>query len=681
MGRPLLKYLVLALTFSAGAHAQLWSGIIQSPRATDWSTVGSSAVASSATWTQCGSTVASGSSAATINAAIAACTANHYVQLAAGSFNLTALLTFAQKSNVKLVGMGANQTFITWTSGASTGCDFNALVCMDSGDLNYILGPSNISNWTAGYSQGATSITLSALITGSTAPTVGTALVLDQLDDTIDSGAVLVCYQPTPIVCSTNGDNGGFTRTNRGQQQIVKVTAISGSGPYTVTVSPGLIMPNWNACNNGGACTPQAWWASSPIQNMGIENLSMDFSGSTSEQTPGNGDGIEIFNCAGCWVKGLRLIQPGRALVACQVCTFVTIQDSYFYSSAGHNSSSYGIEFDGASSALSQNNIFQQQTEVLAFNGPCAGCVEGYDFDIDNIFTTPTGPFSFNWRMASTLPHTVGIDHVLLEGNQGSGLQGDVIHGTHNFVTAFRNSWNGFQPNNGTTVSSNIGPMIINALNRYFNVIGNVLGTPSYNYAGNGGYATGIYSLGSSEMSTYTVPADPNVALTLMRWGNYDTVTAAVRWCGNSSDPGWSTTCGSTSEVPTTLSTYPNSVPASTTLPASFYLSAKPSWWPTAKPWPAIGPDVTGGNMGLCPSGTYSGLWATNILECGVGGSLTTYAGGLVNSIPAADCFFNTMGGALDGVVTAAWPSSGPVLSFNAATCYNNNPVSGSFLH
>src|SRR6266571_2475923 len=44
------------------------------------------------------------------------------------------------------------------------------------------------------------------------------------------------------------------------------------------------------------------------------------------------------------------------------------------------------------------------------------------------------------------------------------------------------------------------------------------------------------------------------------------------------------------------ISPYGNSVPANQTLPASFYLSAKPSWWGTM-PWPAIGPDVTGGNI------------------------------------------------------------------------------------
>jgi len=127
-----------------------------------------------------------------------------------------------------------------------------------------------------------------------------------------------------------------------------------------------------------------------------------------------------------------------------------------------------------------------------------------------------------------------------------------------------------------------------------------------------------------------------------MRWGNYDVVTGAVRWCGNSSSPGWATTCGAASEVPTALSKYANAVPATTSLPASFYLSAKPSWWPSAKAWPPIGPDVTGGNI------------------AGVGGHAYT--------IPAQDCYLNVMGGAING--------TGGVLTFKAGRCYST--VSGT---
>jgi len=77
-------------------------------------------------------------------------------------------------------------------------------------------------------------------------------------------------------------------------------------------------------------------------------------------------------------------------------------------------------------------------------------------------------------------------------------------------------------------------------------------------------------------------------------------------------------------------------------MPASFYYNSQPSWWPSGKAWPLIGPDVTGGNI----AGT----------------------GGFANTNPAEDCYLNAMNGPSDG--------SGGALSFNAAACYtNSSPV------
>jgi hypothetical protein len=180
--------------------------------------------------------------------------------------------------------------------------------------------------------------------------------------------------------------------------------------------------------------------------------------------------------------------------------------------------------------------------------------------------------------------------------------------------------------------------MDIRGYSRFYNLIGNVLGQ-SGTSNGYQGRSAPIYRIGGGNSANgVTVPSDSLVASTLMRWGNYDVVTAAVRWCGNSTNPGWTTACGGTSEVPTGLSKYANAVPATTFLPASFYLTAKPAWWPSGKAWPPIGPDVTGGNF------------------AGVGGHVYT--------IPAQDCYLNVMGGAANG--------TGSVLTFNASRCYSS---------
>jgi hypothetical protein len=620
MKRNWFLFPLILLCASPLSFGQLWSGIIAPPRAVDWSHAGVVGGIPSGSWTQCGSTIAAGTSASAINSAINACSANHYVQLGAGTFNLTTGLVL--KSHVALRGMGADQTFLIFTGANGCGGE-GASVCMVSGDVNYWGKPSNLANWTAGYAPGTTSITLSS----KTNLAVGTPVTLDQADDTSDNGDIFVCYTPKGV-CSTNGDNGGFLRANRSQEQVVTVTSISGSGPYTVGISPGIYMPNWSSSKS-----PQAWWPTSPIVSAGVENLSIDSSHASNES-------VGIFNCSGCWVSGIRSIDPARSHVMAWQSPHTTVQNSYFYRTANQSSSSYGLEFNNSSDSVAQNNIFQQLSAPYVNNGSCSGCVMSYNFDVNNLYNSGGGVY--NYQQQSWYPHTAGDDHILAEGNQGAGMYSDNFHGTHQFQTLFRNAYNGRQPNNGNTTTGGLGALLINAYSRFYNVVGNVLGTSSfgrYRSDMGGGSGSAIVAVGIGD----GVPNDPDTGRTLMMWGNYDTVTGAVRWCGNSSSPGWSSTCANTSEVPSGIANYANPVPASTSLPASFYLNGKPAWWPSSKPWPAIGPDVTGGN-------------------------LSAYAGHAY-SIPAADCYSNVMRGAADG--------TGSVLSFSAAACYGTSGGTG----
>ena len=695
-----LPLILIFLCTTVPVFGQLWTGVLSPNRAVDWSQAGvpGGIPSSGANWTQCGSTIAAGATAATINAAIAACSANQYVLLGAGTFNLTTGIVFNHKSNVVLRGMGADQTILVFT-GYNSCQGLIADVCFESSDTNYWGAPSNQASWSSGYSAGTTSLVLSS----KTNLAVGTPITLDQLDDTslllnsgwtlnsgniwqvaettitpvevqfngvagtqvasvagitaakqwywsggvlyvystsnpataftspglvatTDGGDIFVCYAPQ-YVCSTNGDSGGAPRPGRSQQQMVNVTSISGSGPYTIGVTPGIYMPNWTATKS-----PQAWWPTSPISMSGVENLSIDHTSS------GATVGVGIFNCTGCWVKGIRSIDPGRSHVQILQSNHVTVQDSYFYMTANATDMSYGVETIPSSDTLVQNNIFQHISGPEVNTGACSGCVWAYNFDINEIYLSST----YTWQQQSVYPHSVGDDHILMEGNQGAGVYSDNFHGSHQFQTIFRNAYNGFQQNNGTVTTGNTIPMVLNAFSRFYNVIGNVLGSttlPNSGYESNvsGGSATKpVYSIGFGD----EVPNDPNTPRTLMRWGNYTVITQST------DTPASSGIRFVASEVPSGIQNYSNPVPATTALPASFYLSAQPSWWPATKPWPAIGPDVTGGN-------------------------LAGYAGHAY-TIPAADCYANVMGGAGNG--------TGSVLSFNATTCYGNvgpNPPVG----
>jgi len=233
--------------------------------------------------------------------------------------------------------------------------------------------------------------------------------------------------------------------------------------------------------------------------------------------------------------------------------------------------------------------------------------------------------------------HESGSNYDLWEGNIVPGWTADNIHGPGFFSTAFRNRIDGKDPLNTNTKTEQTVPVNLYSFNRYFNVIGNVLGTTGYHTAyevfttttgaqsGGANCDKTIYRLGwGGHCNNADNTGDPTLRTTTMRWGNYDTVNNAARFVS--------------AEVPTGV-TYGNTVPSTQVLPASFYLSGRPSFFVTAYgtvAWPPIGPDVTGGNI-------------ANVA-------------GHANKLPAQLCYENTVN---DPAFAA-----GTVRSFNAATCF-----------
>jgi hypothetical protein len=290
----------------------------------------------------------------------------------------------------------------------------------------------------------------------------------------------------------------------------------------------------------------------------------------------------------------------------------ITIRDSYLYGGQSAHSTSYGVEDFSTGDNLVENNIFQHVTAPLSHNGSNTGSVFGYNFAIDDNYTGGGG--SPGWMIPGVMFHEVGISHLLHEGNDGLGALHDDIHGTTHFNTLFRNHFYGDIWNNPPK-TSNTAVMNIASYGRYFNIVGNVLGRTGYytTYESNlSENSKAIFALGWSPMGG--VPNDPQTKATMFRWGNYDTVNGASRFVA--------------AEVPSGLSQYANPVPPSQALPASLYLSSKPAFFGSV-PWPAIGPDITGG----------------------------TDTGGKAFRIPARRCYDTTS-------------KTNGILNFNADNCY-----------
>jgi hypothetical protein len=554
---------VILLLIPAAIHAQQWSGIIDPSRAVGWLNAGLPGGIPNRT-TIC-ATLNPGTTSAQINSAIANCPPNQVVYLNSGTYNITSGITFAGHNNVTLRGAGADQTVLVFTGGDNCG-GLGGDVCVINSTGYYVGTPtvlpggSNAANWTAGYAKGTTQVTLDNVAGLS----VGSIIVLDQANDASDPGGVIVC--DTLVVCRPITEAGAPGRVIGGiehnQQQFVQVKAISGN---TVTISPGLYASNWSS-----AKSPGAWWTGPQITMVGIENMTLDHTASTSASS-----GIYFFNAYNCWVMGVKDLNSNRNHVWLYQSAAIQVQSNYFYGVQGGGSQSYGVEAFMTSDDLIVNNIFQHITASLMV-GPSAGLVAAYNYETDSYYSTAS------WLSPSISFHDAGAMLDLFEGNQFANFNADLYHGTTELATFFRNQLTGYQ--SGKTNNTEVIDLL--AYSRYMNFVGNVLGKPGYHtvYEDSsvglpGSPNTSIYLLGYSgvnENLTSGISYDTKVDITLLRWGNYDVVTGAARW--------------NSSEIPAG-----NSVPSSQSLPASFFLTSKPAWWGNV-PWPPIGPDVSGGN-------------------------------------------------------------------------------------
>lgn len=645
--------ILLFFTFSIAARAQQWSGVLAPARAINWSTAGAGSIPARTTiCTTLGvagqpSSYAQSVSMSQIQTALSSCPSGQTVLLNPGTYaTSTSLITTA--SNVTLRGSGAQKTILNFT-GTSTNCNGigATAVCITSGDSNSLQYSVNVLNWTAGYSQGTTTITAGAAVSGSLSNLkVGALVSLTQADQTSDNGNWWSCGTTGSAgACSQQGVANAWS--GRSQTQIVTVTAISGS---TITISPGLYAPNWSA----GQTPYIAFSSTLPITGFGLENLQVN------TQSLGDMQAMTEFNWAtNSWIKNVALINnvainaASRKHVEVATSSHITVRDSYMYGSSP-SSEGYGVDMMwGTSDSLAENNICQHLATCNILETGI-GNVFGYTYAVDNFYTgAGNAP---NWQQCDAFHHDAGDYYNLFEGQEGICASSDDIHGTSFANTIFRSYFNGRDtatqcPGGGNACGTGAKTQNTEAIQklafaRYDNIVASVLGTSgyftTYQQQGTSGNPsacpsfnwTSLYNLNFSDQdltpfspacasSSFSIDNDPLVSSSLMRWGNYDTVNGSVQT--------------NSAETASTASTYPGLASPSTswsTFP-SLYLSSKPGFW-GSMPWPAVGPDVTGGNVANLAGHVYHN--------------------------PAATCYLTTLGGKADG-------SSGPI-SFDASACY-----------
>lgn len=650
-----------------------WKGVIDPCRAMDWSNAGVPGGLPDATWSQCGSTIQpfSGPADPIINA-LSACGQNQYVLMACGNFNLSSGVQFpvSTTGHIVLRGSGANCTFVSYSGGVN--CNgASAAICIRSNDGTYPGGVTVNTPWTAGYPKGSTQITLGS-VAGITPNK--TVLALNQCDtgyssancttgSAADNNGYFICSTPwtsTGFGCNLPNfaPDGSTWRPNAWEMETVMVTAINpgGCGPTCVSISQPIEHPNWSAGQSPQAVIIQ------PVPLDGVENMALDgtAAGAGTDACIGGQDTWQVFvsgvKCTNSYRFGLFFLDSFHTMA----------KDNYIAHpnlSGGGFGDGMGIRINWGSDDLIQNNIIQGWKVSFVNDGPAPGDVFAYNYCINQLHAGSNDDFMWG----GTFQHATGDDFQLFEGNACNQSQDDNIHGGHVNQVRHRNFFWGYeQCANGqcglfSAKTTSETAIISSSTSRYSTFSGNVLGTPGFTNILLNSVAFGsgqAYQIGGGNGGTSPpLPNDPLAISTSMFWDNWDAATNGTV-CNNSN-------------VPTAAPTYPNPIPTLGcglgTLPASYYLTGRPSWFGST-PWPAIGPDVSGGNVKQCVgaanvSGRFNLLAAVNVSQCN-GSSLADSWLGHVNTIPAMACFFS-MGGNLDG--------TNGVLPFDVPACYSGS--------
>ncbi len=650
------------------AFAQLWNGILTPPRAVDWRNSGPQTLPTG--YTICQTIAPYTGTAATINTALSTCGAHTIVQLGTGTFTLSTGILLNQ-NNVLLNGNGANQTIISFTSAAASSCNgFSATICIFGGDSTFWIPGTGITV-TGGLTQGSTSIT----VDNASTIQVGKAIVINSCDTgksgtncagtSTDNGNVYntgdIYSTSGPTGASLSGADSGNGTPSRFSSEVHTVTNVVGT---TITLGEPIEHTTW--------ISPQAW-TFNPITGSGVTNIGVNIANNTSAIY-----GIGLFNGCNDVITGNAVINPQVSSYALTDACHILIES--FYADSAQSSDNFGVHLTQVSDSVIDNFDVQQNTVGLMCEGPCNGNVIAYGY-----FTAMCNYLGLSQDCASDDVsqairfHSNGDDYNLIEGICGTAIDADGTHGTHLFNTYYRNclpAWESCATspycgaNNAKDFLTN--SILLYALQgRYANVLLNLMGTSGYHTSYNftsGQVNTALILLGA-QVSGNTPPPDSIVGSSTMFWGNWDVVHGATQW--------------NASEVPTNIAVDPNALPSATcsqtnpnNCPASFYLSTKPSWWAATKPFPAMGQDVSSGNIGQCSgtlnvAGQFNGLLSLSNVQCGNHGFTPNALGGHANSIPAMDCALNIMGIPLDG--------TGPAATFNAATCFTSSSTAPIF--
>ena len=471
-----------------------------------------------------------------IQDAIDACPSNRVIFLPAGIYKITNAIRI-WRSGLTVRGEGPSRTQIRYQG--PPGLVLN----VQTGGYYDDFARSTPYDLTSGYHKGSTNV-----MTATNDWNAGDIVMFDQLND--ESHLVF-----------GGGDSGrcrwcGRGSGSRASGQLVEIVSATSTN---VVFDQPLYRDYTNALS------PQGILVTGVLRWTGMEDLAVTNATTTH-------DTAWLHGAAYCWFKNVRMDRSHRRHIWMAHDYRCEIRESVFefgegplWTSSYGPDRAYGIFLGNFSTACQiEDNAFYTLHVSIALEGGPAGNVIAYNFVTNVIYNDP------EWTQPALAQHAPHPMMNLIEGNHfASRIISDFTWGSASHNTYFRNRvYDGLRPQ----INYGVWEMDIFKTHYYENVVGNVFGRAGFERI----YETenrnfnlygdkGIYRLGYVNGGDDTAEGnDPKVKATLLRHGNWDSVSQMVVWSPNIPD---------------------------TNLPPSLYLTGKPAWWGDLA-WPPYGGDL-----------------------------------------------------------------------------------------
>jgi hypothetical protein len=321
-------------------------------------------------------------SVATINSQIAACPSGQYVELAAGTFNLSGNLNLTTSGKTLRGAVDSNglpATVLSFSSGSN-------VQIMATGDWDFGSGGGFTTiNVSSGATRGSSTVALASAPSG------------------LSAGRLMwISAPPNPPTI----DGGGWTNWfgTRPFTQCVKVTGVSGNN---VSFFPPI-----NADYLGGLAI-QAHYrgAANQISFSGIENLSL-----VNASGFFNGDVVDLAGADQCWVKNCKMYGMNapaalNAFIYCYLCYSCQVSHCDIAHCGSYGSSTYALASPHSSGMLFIDNYFHDLPNIYP------------------VFCTSGSAFAYNYFTNEPYQSATFLSQIVF------------FHGSHCHYNLFEGNW------------------------------------------------------------------------------------------------------------------------------------------------------------------------------------------------------------------------------------------------